>query len=303
MTCYLAYGEVVSTALDLPELALSPAPAGATPTITIGPVAIGSLPAREWTDTVVEGGKTVARGAIEDGVLQLRFFEAVQCACELRTGAIRVWAVEGVEAAVVRHLVLDQTVPRLLVARGEVVLHAGAVVIGGSAIAFCGASGAGKSMLSARLTVAGAQLLADDALRIRTVAGSIVAEPAYPGVRLHELSDVHLPIDFDGSAGTLAPKSRAGRSQLEFAAGPSPLGAVVDLRRGADELSIERLRGAHAFQVLYHASIDPLFNWVAIDAATFDRVAGLASVAILALHLPDDSDPADVLAALSTFAA
>jgi hypothetical protein len=50
--------------------------------------------------------------------------------------------------------------------RGECVLHASAVEIGGEALACLGGSGAGKSTLAALLCAAGADLVTDDVLRL-----------------------------------------------------------------------------------------------------------------------------------------
>ena len=54
----------------------------------------------------------------------------------------------------------------LLALRGETVLHASAVAIEGSALAFVGQSGRGKSTLAALLCVDGAELVTDDVLAV-----------------------------------------------------------------------------------------------------------------------------------------
>jgi hypothetical protein len=82
------------------------------------------------------------------------------------------------------HLLHDQIYPRLLAHEGELVLHAGAVLIDNSLALFLGDSGMGKSTLVASLHQAGAELLNDDALVVRQAGDAFTAEPIYRGLRL-----------------------------------------------------------------------------------------------------------------------
>jgi hypothetical protein len=68
--------------------------------------------------------------------------------------------------------------------RGIPSLHASAVVLDGAAVALVGAAGTGKSTTAAALTARGHALLADDVLALRVDAGKILAQPAYPHLRL-----------------------------------------------------------------------------------------------------------------------
>lgn len=63
-------------------------------------------------------------------------------------------------------LVIAQVLPLCAVLRGKDVLHASAVAVRGRALAFLGASGAGKTTLASRLTAAGARLVTDDVLAV-----------------------------------------------------------------------------------------------------------------------------------------
>jgi hypothetical protein len=66
----------------------------------------------------------------------------------------------------------------LLHQRGLTVLHASAVDVGGAAVAFCGAAGAGKSTLAAALGQRGFPLLVDDVCAVaRDAAGHPLVRP------------------------------------------------------------------------------------------------------------------------------
>ena len=68
--------------------------------------------------------------------------------------------------------------------RGVPSLHASAVAVGGVAVALAGAAGTGKSTTAAALAGRGHPLVADDVLALRVSGEGILAQPAYPHVRL-----------------------------------------------------------------------------------------------------------------------
>ncbi|MCI0660972.1 MAG: hypothetical protein L0220_07860, partial [Acidobacteria bacterium] len=106
----------------------------------------------------------------------------------------------GAPQETIRHLFLDQVLPRLLAGRDRVVLHASAVVVGNEAIAFLGDSGQGKSTISvslASLSGFGRPLITDDSLLLHRRGERIYCVPSYPGVRLWDESVSAL---FEGSA-------------------------------------------------------------------------------------------------------
>ena len=72
----------------------------------------------------------------------------------------------------------------LLRYRGIVCLHASAVAMDGSAVAFVGPPGAGKSTTAAALARRGYKLIADDITAIGEVNGALRVNPAYPGLWL-----------------------------------------------------------------------------------------------------------------------
>jgi hypothetical protein len=75
-------------------------------------------------------------------------------------------AAGGADEPAVRDCLLGPALALALMQRGRLVLHATAVVVDGHAVAFVGASGAGKSTTAAAFHAQGCRLLADDFLAI-----------------------------------------------------------------------------------------------------------------------------------------
>jgi Serine kinase of the HPr protein, regulates carbohydrate metabolism len=71
-----------------------------------------------------------------------------------------------------------------LLLRGYVSLHASAVAVQGSAIAFVGPAGAGKSTTAAALANFGYHVITEDVVTLRQIDNSFNVEPGYPCIRL-----------------------------------------------------------------------------------------------------------------------
>ena len=87
-----------------------------------------------------------------------------------------------------RHLLIDQVLPRVLSADGSLMLHAACIETEFGAVAIFGESGQGKSTLSYALQEAGCRVLSDDCakLEIAVVDGNsqVFAISTYPSLRL-----------------------------------------------------------------------------------------------------------------------
>jgi hypothetical protein len=84
----------------------------------------------------------------------------------------------------IRHLLLDQVLPRIVSYLGRPVLHASGSVIGDSGILFLGQTGWGKSTLCAYFHQKGFPLLSDDAILLEKIQDTVVGIPSYSGIRL-----------------------------------------------------------------------------------------------------------------------
>jgi hypothetical protein len=114
----------------------------------------------------------------------LTFPDVCDVAVDVDRRTVRVAAVPGVTAETIRHILLDQVVPRLLAAMGRTVLHASAVETPIGTVAFLGEGGAGKSTLAAAFSAAGDAFVCDDALVVEVIGGCAYATPGYPRLRL-----------------------------------------------------------------------------------------------------------------------
>jgi len=135
-----------------------------------------------------------------DGVLfYLRFPGAAIFSVNLVRNQIRCYP-KIKNLSYLRHLLLDQVVPRYLYQKGEVITHCSSVKIGKTVALFLGESGDGKSTLAVSLAKQGGQLISDDCVLLRHKDRFINVISNYHGARLLEESAINL---LDGDSGTL----------------------------------------------------------------------------------------------------
>jgi len=170
--------------IELP--AIEPLPSKG-PDITIGP---RSTPAQEpaasdWIHHWPEDSGAISLGRCsQSSDFLLRFPDLADFLISADGSALGAWPAPETNADTLRHLILDQVLPRVLAHRGQLVLHAGAARIGQEAIAFIGETGRGKSTLTASFHAAGYPLLSDDGLVLMQGDGTTCAQPTYPSLRL-----------------------------------------------------------------------------------------------------------------------
>jgi hypothetical protein len=273
---------VLTSALPLPEL---PAAGDARATCTIelaspGPlaeVAPAGAPACQ-----IQGGEG-ARGFV------IVFAGAARFTVSAPGDAIVCTPVAGTAPATLRHLLIDQVLPRVLFLRGALVLHASALrAPDGRAVAFLGASGSGKSTLAASLLAAGWSLLTDDALVIQSGRAGPSAIPTYPELRIWPDVAAWLGLDVEGArAGDAGPKLRLRAQGLgdkrPFSTAPVPLARVYLVEAGR-EGAAPAVRAVPAGEGLTRA-FEGEFRLAAVDRrslqTSFDRIASSGVLPLL----------------------
>jgi hypothetical protein len=184
----------------------------------------------------------------------------------------------------VAHLYRNQILPLILSKKGKLVLHGSAVDAAGSAVAFLGASGRGKSTLAASFAVDGCPFLTDDGLVLEPANSAYLVMPGHRSLRLWEDSqDALLPRDTP-TAPTVHYTTKCrfvAGSKLGFCDQPRPLRAIYLLGEGkAGDVAIQRINSAPALAgLLQHSFILDVGDRPGIGAH-FDRLAKLANEAI-----------------------
>jgi hypothetical protein len=157
---------------------------------------------------------------------------------------ITLWRRYDASIESLRHVLLDQILPRLLAQQGHMVLHGAAVhTQGGSTLLMLGDSGMGKSTLAAAFGQSGADVLSDDGVLIALHPGTahaVHAVPCYAGLRLWPDSLDSVMADRAGESTAMAhynDKRRLLQPGLTHAS--YALDAIVILQPSIDAISIE----------------------------------------------------------------
>lgn len=179
------------------------------------------------------------------------------------------------DQAFVVHLLLHDVMAGVLRHRGDLVLHANAVVTGAGAgaVAISGVSGAGKSTTTARLLESGGALITDDLTVLRAVPGGGVA--VQPGI-----GEIHLTDEAVRALGVdtadLPRYQWRAKAAVPFHAvmvsEPQPLRDIYLLTvADVPEVRLTQQTGAGLFDALQDCIYGPLL------AADTSRVFGLQS--------------------------
>jgi hypothetical protein len=176
------------------------------------------------------------------------------------------------------HLYYDHVLHRVIAHRGELVLHAGGIVIQGRAVAITADTGRGKSTLTASLHAAGHPILGDDALVVTNDNAGHHVRAVYPSLRLNPDSAATF---FPGEEGRpMAHYSPKRHLPVGETAETAPLAALFVLGAPADAISARRLPPAEACMTI-------IANSFALDPTDKDRAREkLAKAATLANTVP-----------------
>ena len=137
----------------------------------------------DWLES--SGEISISGGRIDENYL-LRFPALADFIISIGDSSIVYIPEKEVPEATIRHLLLDQVIPRILGQAGWLVLHASAIRLSdGTGIAFLGDSGWGKSTLAASYLGTDAQLITDDCLMLDITELGVTGVANYYGARLY----------------------------------------------------------------------------------------------------------------------
>jgi hypothetical protein len=167
-----------------------------------------------------------------------------------------------------RHLLLNQVIPRYLATAGRLVLHASAVTLeNGKSVAFLGNSGFGKSTLVSSFHRNGAQLINDDCILLECGKDGVTAIGGLVGIRLFPDS---VNAVFNEAAGFTNYTPYTDKQQLflkEQAGDTPPEPRVLDAmfllndakNESTDTVSIAPVSGTEAMMAMINStfSLDP----------------------------------------------
>jgi hypothetical protein len=192
----------------------------------------------------------------------------------------------GVDESLVPVLIAGSLVSLHLIMRGELALHASSVEVAGSALAFTGMAGMGKSTIATLFGRAGHPLVTDDVLRVDFRAPDEVW--VHRGGRESRLRSSAAEL----AAGTIARSTSDGRTAVDLplaADATLPLGVclIPQPSRTATRVSVQRLSPAAGLTALLR--FPRLVGWREPRrlAEQFSLVADLAStIPVLVAALP-----------------
>jgi hypothetical protein len=167
-----------------------------------------------------------------------------------------------------RHLLLNQIIPRYLATTGRLVLHASAVTLeNGKSVAFLGNSGFGKSTLVSSFHRHGARLINDDCILLECGDNGVTVIGGLVGIRLFPDS---VNAVFTEASGFTNYTPYTDKQQLflkdqvgEEAQEPCVLDAMFLLNdpkdKSADKISIQPVSGSEAMMAMIYSafSLDP----------------------------------------------
>jgi hypothetical protein len=182
---YRIFDIAISSQIPLPELTAYPEE---EPLITIRRAKPGQIDSaefasnHEWRD---DGDRLISRSGRRGNEYLLSFPQ--QASFHIKPGAvIDCIPSPGAAEGLVRHLLLNQILPRYLGQTGKLLLHGSAVTLpNGKTVGFLGDSGHGKSTLAVYCQRQGAQLIDDDCVLVHFEDHGACITGGAPTIRLY----------------------------------------------------------------------------------------------------------------------
>jgi len=224
-----------------------------------------------WRDA---SGATTLTWTRDAGENRLGFPGLAEFAIRDDGSTIEIHTEPGTPEVTLRHLLLDQVLPRVLSLRGRLVLHAGAVATPSGACLFLGDSGSGKSTLCASLARAGHPLLSDDSVVLRRgETGAFEALPTYPGLRLWPASRVRLIGNMSGeTVAHYSWKERFVPTDVRAVDATKVRRCFVLAETSGPDVTVEPLSPREAFLTLVRQSFVGELHHAGRAAALFEQI-------------------------------
>jgi hypothetical protein len=280
---YFAFGMKICSSLALPEL--QPGQNGpADLTIRLQPAAPPALPE----------GRQVALAHYGD--VRTLTWLAVGTFRIVGHDVVEVTPAPGVPASLLAFPLLGPVMALLLHVRGLLVLHAGAVEVGGGAAVFLGDKLAGKSTTSAAFVRSGHRLVTDDLLALDFAGGTPLIQPGFPQLKLDPVGAGDMVAGQAQALPEVMPGlgKRQHRLHGAFSLAPLPPRRLYVLERGGTA-GVERLPDQEALKALIRYSYLARFPRDVVTpqdlARHMGQCAGLATFAgVSHLCVPDGLD-------------
>lgn len=227
---YLAYGLGIRSVLPLPELVAAETEVEVTEAdVTIRLGRIDRLP----LESSLSASESYFRATTQGMYI---FSEAIGAFLIQEGREIVVDPTPGVEERMLRLYLLGPALATLLQQRGLLVLHASAVAVNGSAVAFLGWPGGGKSTTAAALHTRGHAIISDDVTAIQLEPKASIGPAVLPGFpQLRLWSETAATLGYDVK---LLPKINANFDKHElrlkngFSKTPLPIKCVYVIAEG-----------------------------------------------------------------------
>ena len=251
---YSAYGLIVRSEFELPELA--PISEGA-----------GELDETLMIDVIAGNVPDALPGATSVGEwIQVRAGEALYLATDIARilvqGGTRVVVdmAEGARESDMRTYLLGSGLGTILHQRGLIPLHISAVLTPEGAIAFTGPPGAGKSTMAANLNAEfGWPLVCDDVAVMSLKDGAVMIESGTLRCRLWKDALDRLGVPVEGLEPDLYRTDKYGMVKPDlFVQGPQRLTALFELNPGADgAIEVREARGSEKLLITMRSVYRP----------------------------------------------
>jgi len=165
----------------------------------------------------------------------------------------------NVEDAVLRRYLIGTIMALLLYQRGLLVLHASSLNINGSAVAFLGNPGSGKSSIAAALHKNGHEIITDDVSAIVFEGDNFKVLPGYPQIKLSDDVARSLGYDINSSIKLDRQEEKRGyRVNNELIESPIELRQIYILTEASDQ-GIQRVTPQEAVKEIIRHSYPTRF--------------------------------------------